>query len=277
MTTDTFRYAICNETFGDWPLDKALSFAVNSGYRGWEVAPFMLNEDARKFTASERIDYRRAVENAGLEIIGLHWLLAKTSGFHITTMDSAIRAHTANYMNELVRLCSDLGGKVMVLGSPQQRNVVGDQSLESAMQNAAEVLKSVVPTLEKFDIRIAVEPLGPEEGNFLNTAAEGRDLIERVGSPQVQMHLDVKAMSCEAKPITEIIREFADLMIHFHANDPNRQGPGMGSVDFVPIMQTLANVNYDGWVSVEVFDYAPGVEKLVSESLLNLRAATTSA
>ena len=130
--------------------------------------------------------------------------------------------------------------------------------------------------LEEFDIQIAVEPLGPEEGNFLNTAAEARDLIERVGSPQVQLHLDVKAMSCDAKPITEIIREFADLMIHFHANDPNRQGPGMGNVDFVPIMQTLADVDYDGWVSVEVFDYAPGVEKLVNDSLVNLRAAATA-
>ncbi len=276
MTIDTFRYAICNETFGDWPLDKALSFAVNSGYRGWEVAPFMLNEDVRKLAASERADYRRTVEDAGLEIIGLHWLLAKTTGFHITTMDSAVRATTASYMTELVRLCSDLGGKVMVLGSPQQRNVGNGQSMESAMQNAAEVLKAVVPTLEEFDIQIAVEPLGPEEGNFLNTAAEARDLIERVGSPQVQLHLDVKAMSCDAKPITEIIREFADLMIHFHANDPNRQGPGMGNVDFVPIMQTLADVEYDGWVSVEVFDYAPGVEKLVNDSLVNLRAAATA-
>jgi sugar phosphate isomerase/epimerase len=274
LTTDAFRYAICNETFGDWPLDRALSFAKDIGYSGWEVAPFMLSDDARKLTARERTDYRKTVEAAGLEIVGLHWLLAKTSGFHITTMDSAVRAATSSYINELVRLCSDLGGKVMVLGSPQQRNVAKDQSMESAMQNAAEVLRSVVPALEEFDIRIAIEPLGPEEGNFLNTATEGRHLIERVGSPQVQMHLDVKAMSCEAKPVTEIIREFADLMIHFHANDPNRQGPGMGSVDFAPIMKTLADVRYDGWVSVEVFDYTPGVEKLVRESLVNLRAAS---
>ncbi len=238
------------------------------------MAPFMLNNDVRKLAENERTDYRRTVENAGLEIIGLHWLLAKTTGFHITTVDSAVRAETANYITELIRLCSDLGGKVMVLGSPQQRNVGNDQSMESAMQNAAEVLKSIVPTLEKFDIQIAVEPLGPEEGNFLNTAAEARDLIERVDSPQVQLHLDVKAMSCEAKPITEVIREFADLMIHFHANDPNRQGPGMGRVDFVPIMQTLADVHYTGWVSVEVFDYEPGVERLVNESLANLRASS---
>ncbi len=277
MNDDPFRYAICNETFCDWPLDKALALASASGYTGWEVAPFMLAEDVRNFSASERFAYRTAVEDAGLQLVGLHWLLAKTTGFHLTTMDDSIRAATSAYMQELVRLCSDLGGNLMVLGSPQQRNVPEGQSMNSALDNAAEVLRTLVPLLEECDIRIAVEPLGPEEGNFLNTAREARELIERVDSPQVQLHLDVKAMSSEATPITDLIREFADLMIHFHANDANRRGPGMGDIDFVPIMQTLCEVGYDGWVSVEVFDYTPGIEHLVTQSIQNLHAATTAA
>ncbi len=85
------RYAICNETFGDWPLDKALTFARQAGYTGWEVAPFMLGSSAYEIPSSQRIEYRRAVEKAGLEIIGLHWLLAKTQGYHVTTADAAVR------------------------------------------------------------------------------------------------------------------------------------------------------------------------------------------
>ncbi len=274
-TTDTFRYAICNETFGDWPLDKALAYAAAAGYRGWEVAPFMLAEDVRNYTTRERIAYRNAVEAAGLEVIGLHWLLAKTTGFHLTTMDRVVRSRTAEYLGDLVRMCDELGGDLLVLGSPQQRNVGKDQSMELAMENAAEVLRAVVPVLDECNLYVAVEPLGPEEGNFLNTAAEARELIERVASPQVRMHLDVKAMSCESLPITQIIRDNHDLMIHFHANDPNRRGPGMGDVDFAPIMRTLRDVDYGGWVSVEVFDYSLGAEILVSQSIENLRSSTS--
>ena len=62
----------------------------------------------------------------------------------------------------------------MVLGSPQQRNVPQGQSMQSAMECAADVLRSLGPDLERTGVRVAVEPLGREEGNFLNHAADAR-------------------------------------------------------------------------------------------------------
>ena len=264
------KFAICNETFGDWKLADALKLARSTGYTGWEVAPFMLSDDIRSFNADERQQYRSEVEAAGLEIIGLHWLLAKTEGFYLTSEDDVVRQRTADYLSQLADLCGDLGGSVMVLGSPQQRNVPEGQSMESAMQCAADVLKAVTPALERNQVKIAVEPLGREEGNFLNHASDGRDLIDRVGHPNVQLHLDVKAMSDEGISIEQIIRDNADAMIHFHANDPNRRGPGMGEIDFKPIFHALRDVAYEGWTSVEVFDYTPGIETLVTESMKNM-------
>jgi sugar phosphate isomerase/epimerase len=274
------KLAICNETFGEMPLREALPLAKQHGFTGWEVAPFMLAADRNQFQPSEfsmeaRRDYRQQVEQAGLTIVGLHWLLAKTQGFHLTNPDSAMRRRTAQRLGELARLCRDLGGDLMVLGSPQQRNYPIEQGEASAMDNAAEVLRWCLPELEDCNVRIAIEPLGRKEGNFLNTAALGRQLIEQVNSPLVRLHLDVKAMSDESIPIDQTIRDHADLMIHFHANDPNLLGPGMGDVDFRPIMAALHEVKYDGWISVEVFDYRPGVERILRESRANLVQAST--
>ena len=92
-----------------------------------------------------------------------------------------------------------------------------------------------------------------------------------VGSPQVRLHLDVKAMSSEAIPIADVIRQNASMLAHFHANDPNLQGPGFGEVDFVPILEALGQIDYRGWVSVEVFDYSPGAERLAKESIEYMR------
>jgi len=270
------KFGICNETFGDWPLDKAAAFARECGYTGWEVAPFMLSDDIVAYTADQRRQYRQQIEAAGLTVIGLHWLLAKTTGLHLTTPDSETRSRTSKYLSELARLCRDLGGELMVLGSPQQRNYPDSQSPESAMENAAEVLRATVPALEDQGVKIAVEPLGRGEGNFLNTAAEARQLISLVASEHVQLHLDVKAMSDEPSDVPTIIRDNADALIHFHANDPNLRGPGMGDVDFVPILDALKEVHYGGWVSVEVFDYEPGAERLARESIENMVRAGKS-
>jgi len=273
------RLAICNETFGEMPLQQAVDLAASLGYTGWEVAPFMLGTDAMAITPQQRKEYRRVVRAAGMQIIGLHWLLAKTEGYHLTTQDADTRARTAKYFEALIELCGDLcqdnsvgdTSGVMVLGSPLQRNRADGVTTEMAMHNAAEVLGGLGPMLDRHDVRIALEPLGPQEGNFLNTADETRRLKSLLPSPRIGLHLDVKAMSSEPEDIPTIIRKHADWLIHFHANDPNRRGPGMGDVDFAPILSALQDIHYKGWVSVEVFDYEPGAERLASESIATLK------
>ena len=80
--------------------------------------------------------------------------------------------------------------------------------------------------------------------------------------------MDVKAQSGEVgTTVPDLIRLHAARAGHFHAQDTNLQGPGMGDVDFVPILRALVESGYDRWVSVEVFDYTPGAEKIARESI----------
>ncbi|MEN6457331.1 MAG: sugar phosphate isomerase/epimerase family protein [Thermoguttaceae bacterium] len=266
-----FKYAVCNETFVDWPLEKAFRFAAECGYRGIEIAPFTVAPLVTDVSARRRTEVRRMVEAAGLEVVGLHWLLAKTQGFHLTTDDADVRRRTADYLGELARFCADLGGRIMVLGSPAQRNLAPHLSKAEGMKRAAGVLQAAVPMLEKTQVTMAIEPLAAVETNFLMTAADGVELAKLVDSPRCRLHLDCKAMAGEAAPIPEIIHKYREWLVHFHANDPNRQGPGFGKLDFVPILKALQDVDYRGWVSVEVLDYTPGPERLARDSISYLR------
>ena len=261
------KFAICNETFQDWPLEKGFQFAAECGYEGVEIAPFTIAPYVTQISQTSPQTIRKQAELSGLEIIGLHWLLAKTEGFHLTSPDPEIRRRTADYLAELCRFRADLGGHILVFGSPNQRNLLEGVSPQQGMDYAAEVFSRIAPVLEKNEVVLAVEPLTPAETNFLCTAAEAVELIERIGSSQVRLHLDCKAMSSEKLPIPELIRQYHPWLAHFHANDPNRQGPGFGQLDFVPIFEALGRVDYQGWVSVEVFDYTPGIERLAQESL----------
>jgi sugar phosphate isomerase/epimerase len=96
--------------------------------------------------------------------------------------------------------------------------------------------------------------------------------VEQFHSPNFKIILDVKAMCTEAKPIPQIIGESCPHFAHFHANDKNLKGPGFGDVDFKPIAAALKQVGYDGYVSVEVFNFDEGPEVIASKSLEYLEA-----
>jgi sugar phosphate isomerase/epimerase len=268
------KYAICNEIFENWPWERVCAFSREMGYHGIEVAPFTVAPHVGAITAETRTAMRRIADRMEVEILGLHWLLANVVSdkqLYVTHPDPEIRLNTSAYFFQLTQLCADLGGRVMVIGSPKSRNLLPDVSRDDAMRYAREVFTPCLDLAQRHGITLAIEPLGPKETDFLNTAADGIELIEQIDHPNFRLHLDVKAMSSEVKPIPQVIRDGAKHLAHFHANDPNLLGPGMGDVKFEPIVQALRDVDYDGYLSVEVFDFKPGAEKIASESIRYLK------
>ena len=91
------------------------------GYQGLEIAPFTL---APRITdVTPRAPRKRSAgkpKACGLRIIGLHWLLAKTEGLQLTSPTRRCARRTADYLVELARCTRDLGGDLMVFGSPAQ-------------------------------------------------------------------------------------------------------------------------------------------------------------
>lgn len=277
------QYAICNETFEGWEHQRVCQFVASLGYGGLEVAPFTLGTNPTQLPADQRLKLRQQAEEAGINIIGLHWLLAKTTGLHLTHPDQQVRFNTAKYLGELANLCCDLGGSLMVLGSPLQRNVLPGVSASQAFDFALDTLCQAMPRLGEFGVRLCLEPLGTAETNFLNTCAEANALVQAIDHPLCVLHLDVKAMSAEcntlddAGKIADLIRQHVSRSGHFHANDPNRRGPGFGPMPFEPIMKALQECRYSGWISVEVFDYSPDPETIARESINYLRKSLKAA
>ena len=266
------KFAMCNELFEGWELSRVFEYAAGLGYHGVEIAPFTLADDCRSVSPGRRAELRRAAGDCGVEIVGLHWLLVKPEGLHLNSPDRSVRERTEAYLEALAEFCADLGGRVCVLGSPEQRSVVPPEPLQEAWRRAAEMLRRVAETASRCGVVLAFEPLSSELTNFVNTMAEGQLLVQAVDHPAFKLHLDVIALCAEGRPPAETIRlEGGTHLVHVHVNDPNKRGPGMGDLDFAPIAAALKTVGYDGYVSVEAFDAGPGPDQTARRSIETLR------
>jgi sugar phosphate isomerase/epimerase len=272
LSNSTMKISICNELFENWDWTRICDSVHRLGYEGIELAPFTMAGRAEEISADRRAELRRIAEARQLRIVGLHWLLVGPPGLHITHPQRPVRRRTGQYFKELVSLCADLGGEVMVIGSPKQRNLLPDVSREQAMRYVAEVFQPSLDDAAARGVTLALEPLAPQDTTFIRSAAEAIELIRRVAHPAFRLNLDVKAMSAESEPISEIIRCSAPYLAHVQANDPNLLGPGMGSLDYAPILAALHEARYGGWLSVEPFDFRPGPETIARASLSYLRA-----
>ena len=265
------KFAICNETYEGWDFEAACADIAESGYDAVEIAPFTLNNDPSRITESDARKIGDLAKASGLTVTGFHWLLQKPEGLHLTCPDGEIRKRTKEVLQHLARICAVMGGEVMVFGSPKHRDVLPGETYDTAFGRAVELFRDVCDVAYPLGVTLALEPLSHEYTNFMVNAEETVQVIKAVDHPACRLHLDVNAMCSEEKTIDEIISENQEYLAYFHANDPNLRGPGFGDVDFVPIARALKKVEYDGVVSVEVFNYEPNPETIARGSLAYLK------
>ena len=254
------RLSLCNEVIREAEFARQCAMAAEMGYAGLELAPFTLGEDAWRMPASRRAEIRRAAKDAGLAISGLHWLLVAPAGLSITTDDKAAWAHTVEVMRALVGMCGELGGSYLVHGSPAQRRIAGQGDRKAAAQRAEAAWAAIADDAAAARVAYCIEPLAPQEADFLNTLDEAAAIIGRIGKPALRTMIDTSATAqVEKEPVAEVVRRWmpTGLVAHVQLNDRNRRGPGEGDDRFAPVIRALKDTGYDGWLAMEPFVYRP--------------------
>ncbi len=254
------KLSLCNEVLGELPFEAQCRLAADLGYDGLEIAPFTLAEAPQRIDAAEARRLRAVVESSGLVVTGLHWLLVKPAGLSVTTADASVRRRTLEVVTRLIGLCAELGGSVLVHGSPKQREVAAGETREVALARLQDFLAAIADVALKLGVVYCIEPLSPRETSIVNTVAEAAALVRAVDSPSLRTMIDCSAAGqSETQSVPELIDAWlpTGLVAHVQVNDPNRRAPGQGEMRFAPIFAALKRRGYDGTVAVEPFDYVP--------------------
>ena len=273
------RIALCNEVLGGMALERQCEYAAALGYDGLEIAPFTLSTSPEKISTADAAKIRATVEASGLVVTGLHWLLVKPEGLSLTDPDAAVRTRTLAVMTHLIGLCAELGGAVLVHGSPKQRQIAPGETHAIALARLRDALAQVALAAARVGVIYCIEPLSRRETELVNTIAEAAELVRSIDHPNLRTMIDCSAAGLtETDSIPSLIERWlpTGLIAHVQVNDPNRRGPGQGDMQFAPILAALKRHGYDGTVAVEPFDYSPdgpGVAAFSAGYLRGLREA----
>jgi sugar phosphate isomerase/epimerase len=267
------RFALCNEVFEGWSWADTVQTIAQAGYDGVELAPFTLAESVEDLSPAQRSTIRRQAEDAGLEIVGLHWLFVSPKGLHVTTDDAATRRRTTAYMQALIEACGDLGGKVMIIGSPNQRDVQEGVPYRVAWARFVDMIEACLDRAAARGVTLCMEALQSDATNFVTSLDEAVKMVRQVDHPNFQTMFDVHNARLETDPLPELLRRYLPYIRHVHVQEMDGSYPGAGDFDFGTILSVLQEQDYRGHVSAEVFDFEPGAERIARETLDTLRAA----
>jgi sugar phosphate isomerase/epimerase len=280
IVPSAFRFALCNELFGEAPLASVCHDLAEIGYQGVELAPFTLSADPASLTTAERSEISKTIQEGGLQFVGLHWLLAAPPGLHITASDKGVRQRTWDYVYSLIDLCADLAGSapgpdpVVVFGSPKQRSTNGTMTPHEAVDIFTHELAHAAPRAETRGVTLLVEALSPSQTDVVTSLAEAVAIVRQVGSPAVQTMFDVHNAIDETDPHPELVRRNSSHIRHVHVNELDGREPGADGYDFRSLLDALAELNYGGWISVEAFDFSRDPREVSRRALAHLRASS---
>src|SRR6202030_1235763 len=153
----------------------------------------------------------------------------KPDGLSLTDPDKAVRARTLEVMTHLIGLCAELGGAVLVHGSPKQRQIASGETHIVALARLRDALAQVALSAARVGVIYCIEPLSRQETALVNTVAEAADLVRSIDHPNLKTMIDCSAAGLtETDSIPSLIDRWLPTgqIAHLQVNDPNRRGPG---------------------------------------------------
>jgi sugar phosphate isomerase/epimerase len=99
---------------------------------------------------------------------------------------------------------------------------------------------------------LIIEPLNRYETSLYNDTASAKEVIDRIGKPNLKMLIDTFHMNIEEPDIIGSILNVREYIAHVHFADSNRWAPGCGHIDFKKIVRALQRIKYQGAICAEI-------------------------
>jgi D-psicose/D-tagatose/L-ribulose 3-epimerase len=224
-----------------------LPLIAEAGFDGIEVPLFHIAE----YPVSQ---IRKDLASHGLECTVCAVLV---KGLSLISGDPAVRANSRRHVEDVIKYAADTGAKL--IAGPLYCPVgylPGRRRTEDEWNWAIDAYQSLGSTLDSNGITLAIEPLNRFETFFLNTACDAARLCDQVAHPNIGILFDTFHANIEEKDIAAGLRATGRHLKHIHISENDRGTPGSGHVPWKSVFQTLRELDYNGWLTIESFAFA---------------------
>lgn len=187
--------------------------------------------------------FRSALEGNGLELTGVY------SGGHFIYRDA--------HEDEFARFERSIA---LAAGAGARHYVIGGGSIRSTGRRA-EDFKVMAELLDRVASRAKAEGLIPSYHPHLGSLAEtGEQVNALFAESEIALCADVAHLAAGGSDPAAIIRRYSSRLAYVHLKDADLNGGGFlplgaGDVDLVGVVEALAAVGYDDWITVELDGY----------------------
>jgi len=248
-----FKIGACDWTLGKRSDPAALEFAKQLGLDGIQVDLGHQKDDLPVRQPDLQKRYLEMVKQSGAEIASL-----AIGAMNEVPLKSDPRAE--QWVADSLQVCQAFGVKVVLLAFFSKGDLRGDKPGTDAV---VESLKRLAPQAEKAGVILGFE-------SWLS-AEQHLEILDRVGSPAVQVYYDVGNSQKAGYDILKEIRQLGKRICEFHAKDYDDLY-GKGSMNFPEVRRAMDDIGYRGWIHIEGTKFPLGLEESVRYDLKYLRS-----
>lgn len=200
--------------------------------------------------------FTREAKDTGLGFEAFSGLIPLTERIHDASFDWQ---HWLRHTKKAAEVVSALGGSIIPFGAGKCRSIPeGCADVAAAKRRVADFVADLCDVLSPYGIRLAVEPLGPANSNYLNFIGEAAAFVRQLGKDNCFIMCDMRHMVKLAEDWQDIVT-WRDLIIHAHIDYPlgtDRLFPAAGDgYDYRPYLAALDAAGYQGILTAEALAY----------------------
>lgn len=253
LSYNTWGYSSFPSWLPAYPLEDTIKRLARIGYDGIEIGAWSPHAFPETTSAARRAEIRRVLDGEG---IALSSMLPAPPGNNVCSPIPEEREYAIRQYKLIADLCAEWGGKTLLFIPGW---VVFGTTAKQAWEWSVAALIEVADHAAQYGITLAIEPTS-YDSNLVDTADHAIALMEAANRPNVKLMFDTFHVLYRREVLSDYAYRMGNDLAHIHISEENRMPPGHGRGDFESLFDALKEIDYDGYVTLEIgFDHR-GIE-----------------